>query len=294
MNSHNEKRMSQYLLGQLPEHEQAEIESQYMADDSFFEELLAIENDLRDAYARGELSKPDREAFEQRLLMAPHQKQKQEFAQALRQYLAESDRRAHLISTPVAKWRSLLRKVGMKSRLVLVPVVSVTVMLLIVGSWWLSKRGLQYSQSRKGPGVGTPTASPPKGHGAEAPTRGIPPTGGAEAGTIAIVLAGGSVRGVEGELPTLVIPADVSRVRVEARFEGNYPRYQVLLDTVEGSRVWSRRDLEAQAFPGGKRIFLDVSSNLLPPDDYFLTVRGLPATGNPKTLAEYTFRVVKR
>ena len=47
MSSDQEKRMAQYLLGQLPEEDQAELERRYLADDSLFEELLAIEDDLR-------------------------------------------------------------------------------------------------------------------------------------------------------------------------------------------------------------------------------------------------------
>ena len=60
--------MQQYLLGRLPEEEEAELERRYLADDALFEELLAIEDDLRDAYVRGELSMPDHDAFQQRLL----------------------------------------------------------------------------------------------------------------------------------------------------------------------------------------------------------------------------------
>ena len=47
--------MQQYLLGRLPEEAEAELERRYLADDALFEELLAIEDDLRDAYVRGEL-----------------------------------------------------------------------------------------------------------------------------------------------------------------------------------------------------------------------------------------------
>jgi anti-sigma factor RsiW len=79
--------MTQYLLGQLTEEEQAELEGAYLADDVLFEELAAAENDLRDAYARGELSTPDREAFEQRLLTTSGQQSEQEFARTLGSYL---------------------------------------------------------------------------------------------------------------------------------------------------------------------------------------------------------------
>jgi hypothetical protein len=76
--------------------------------------------------------------------------------------------------------------------------------------------------------------------------------------------------------------------------EVDYPRYEAVLQTVESKRIWSKGDLEAQAFPGGKRVLLYISSSLFPPGDYILTLRGLPSSGTPETLAEYAFRIGKR
>ena len=94
----------------------------------------------------------------------------------------------------------------------------------------------------------------------------------------------------EGSKP-LVIPPDVSQVQLEARVEVSYPRYEAVLQTAESKRIWSKGDLEAQAFPGGKRVLFYISSSLLPPGDYILTLRGLPTAGSPETVAEYSFRV---
>ena len=66
-----------------------------------------------------------------------------------------------------------------------------------------------------------------------------------------------------------MIPPGVSRVRLEARMEVNYPHYEAVLQTAESKRIWSKGDLEAQAFPGGKRILLYLSSSLLPPATTF-------------------------
>jgi hypothetical protein len=277
------KRMAQYLLGQLPEEEQAELERQYLADDTLFEELLSIEDDLRDSYARGELSSTDREAFEQRLLTAAYQKGEQEFARTLCRCLSETGRRIGPLAGLVAKWKALLRSLGTQPRMVLVPALSVTILVLI-GSWWLGRRSVQPSQLPPAP---PQTASP----GAAAPTAGEQEL---EARTIAVVLSRGLVRGNEEGSKRLVIPPEVSQVRLEARVEVNYPRYEAVLQTAESKRIWSKGDLEAQAFPGGKKILLYLSSSLLPPGDYILTLRGLPTAGSPETVAEYAFRIGKR
>jgi hypothetical protein len=108
------------------------------------------------------------------------------------------------------------------------------------------------------------------------------------------VLSRSLVRGNQEVAKPLVIPPEVSQVRLEARVEVNYPRYEAVLQTAESKRIWSKGDLQAQAFPGGKRILFYLSSSLLPPGDYILTVHGLPTTGSPETVAEYAFRVGKR
>ena len=279
--------MAQYLLGQLPEEEQAELERRYLADDTLFEELLAIEDDLRDAYVRGELSRPDREAFEQRLLTAPSQRQEQEFARTLCRYLGETGSRVGPLAQLVAKWKSLLRALGAQPRMVLVPALSATILLLMVGGWWLGRRSAQPLQLPPAP---TQAAS------GRAPDAAVPTKGEQEpeARTMAVVLSRGLVRGNDEQSKPLVIPPEVSQVRLEARVEVDYPRYEAVLQTAESKRIWSKGDLEAQAFPGGKRILLYLSSSLLPPGDYILTVRGLPTAGSPETVAEYPFRIGKR
>ena len=298
MGSDQEQRMAQYLLGQLSEEEQAELDRRYLADNALFEELLAIEDDLRDAYARGELSGPDREAFERRLLVLPRQKEKQEFARLLLRGLPEVDTSARTLHQPAAKRRSLLRVLRASPRTILAPALSAALLIVIVGGWWLARR-LQLLRtprqaiSQGSPGVVPPTAGRLPGQGPEAQAPNRPPGQLREEKTFAFVLTPGLLRG-GGESKPLVIPPEADRVRLEARFEGQYPRYQAVIETVEGRQVASEGNLQAETFPGGLRIFLEISSSLLVPGDYILIVRGVPATGRIETVAEYTFRIGKR
>jgi hypothetical protein len=291
MDPDQEKQMVQYLLGQLSEQEQAELERQYLVDDALFEALLAIEGELRDTYARGMLSRADRQAFEQRLLILPHQKEKQKFAQTLRQYLAQEGTPAGALAHVIAKWNSLLRILGAQPRTVLIPVLSVTLVVLVGGSWWLVRKGMQ--SSRNAPAT-TSTASAPPGQAPEPQLQTSTHAPEQEAGTVAFVLTPGLIRGGVQESRPLVIPAGVSRVRLETRFDGDYSSYEAVLQTAEDKRIWSEGNLNAEIFPGGKRVFLDLSTSLLPPGDYILTLRGLTVSGRPETVAEYAFRVDKR
>jgi hypothetical protein len=278
MDSDQEKRMVEYLLGKLSQDEQADLEAQYLADDSFFEEVLAVEDDLRDAYARGELSIEDRRAFEQRLLASAQQIEKQEFAGSLRQYIVGASFHSRRLESRVAKWKLRFRHLATRHRMVLIPALSATVLLLVAAGWWLA-----YRSGR--PPTLTPVATTPQPHG---------PLQKQEPEVVAFMLTPGSVRGSEPGLASLVIPPTVSRVRLEARFEGDYPEYEAVLQTAEDKRVLTARNLKAQASRGGKSIFIDISSTLLSPGDYILILKGVPAAGTPETAAEYAFRVAKR
>lgn len=271
--------MVKYLLRQLPEQEQVEFEARYLSDDACFEELLATEDELRDAYARAELSGRDRDAFEQRLLATPRQRQTQEFARLLQQNVAEvsaasADRR----ESRVAKWKSRFWHVATHHRIILLPALSATFLLLVATGWWLGYRSGRLP-------ISAPVGTTPHTQG---------PLQQQEPKVVAFVLTPGSVRGSEPGLASLVIPPTASHVRLEARFEGDYPECEAVLQTAENKHVWTAKNLKPQASAGAKSIFIDISSSLLSPRDYILTLRAVTAMGTPETIAEYAFRVARR
>jgi len=57
-------KLRRYLLGALSEDETAELEGLYFASDELFEELLAEEDDLVDAYVSGELTPDEMSRFD--------------------------------------------------------------------------------------------------------------------------------------------------------------------------------------------------------------------------------------
>jgi hypothetical protein len=76
----SEKLMIRYLLGDVPEDEQIRIEERFFTDDEYFEQLLALEDDLIDDYVNGELTDREREQFEEYFLASPTRRQRVEFA----------------------------------------------------------------------------------------------------------------------------------------------------------------------------------------------------------------------
>ena len=77
-----------YLLGELPEAEQAELEQRYFTDDALFERLMAVEDELINRYARNESSDEERQRMETYFLMSQARRKRLMFTQALMRYLA--------------------------------------------------------------------------------------------------------------------------------------------------------------------------------------------------------------
>src|SRR5690348_10746896 len=68
--------MSRYLLGELPEEEQIRMEERFFSDDELYQQLLALEDELKYEYAQGGLSAEQRRAFEKRFLQTAEDRRK--------------------------------------------------------------------------------------------------------------------------------------------------------------------------------------------------------------------------
>jgi hypothetical protein len=64
--------MYRYLLGRCTAQERRDLESAYLRDARLFDQLIALENSIVDAYRRGELSADDRADIEKHLLTHRH------------------------------------------------------------------------------------------------------------------------------------------------------------------------------------------------------------------------------
>lgn len=52
MEATNEQSITRFLLGELPEDERQNIEERFFADNSFYEQVLAVQEELADDYVR--------------------------------------------------------------------------------------------------------------------------------------------------------------------------------------------------------------------------------------------------
>jgi hypothetical protein len=77
-----DKILVRYLLDDLTEAERQEIEERFFQDDSFFEEITALEDELHYEYRQNHLDKKESATFERKFLQTPQDKAKAAFAGA--------------------------------------------------------------------------------------------------------------------------------------------------------------------------------------------------------------------
>src|SRR6516165_6072717 len=90
----DEMLLVKYLLGNLTEEEQVQVEDRAFSDPDYLAALEAAEADLIDNYVRGDLSESERRSFERLFLTSSQRRSKVEFARSLASVTAESKRTA--------------------------------------------------------------------------------------------------------------------------------------------------------------------------------------------------------
>src|SRR5262252_6743331 len=75
--------LKRYLLGDLPEEQQVEIEERSFQDQGYVKLIEEVEVDLIDEYVRGGLNDRERRQFEARFFASAERRRKVEFAKNL-------------------------------------------------------------------------------------------------------------------------------------------------------------------------------------------------------------------
>lgn len=326
--------MSRYLLGDLSEAEQTTLEDEYFADDEIFGQMLAVEDDLIDAYVHGELPAAEREQFERRFLTTPQRRARVEFARCL---LRDT---AVVTASPAAGqargswWQSLLGVLRAQTPAAQFAFTAAALVLALGGSWLLvglrqrsaleQAGGVAQQQSEQAPQPQVAAQRAPseqltekspdgrteaaRSEQALAQRQSRPDSPAANRGArprelakqpsrpsiASFVLTPGLVRG-SGESHNLNIAPGTGLVRLQLILaEDDYQSYRAALQTAEGDEVWRRGALKAQPTKSGRAVVLRLPSSLLSRRDYILLLRGVSAAGTVEDVGDYAFRVVKK
>jgi len=306
----NKELAKRFLLGSLSEAERAKIEDGFLAQDDFYQELLIAEDDLIDAYVRGELPASDRALFEQRTLTSSQLRERVEFTQTLFDSISTKAVVVPARTTvdSISWWQSLAAAFTIRHPALGFGFAAALVVIVLGGLWFVAEKlrtrpAPEQAQIIQPPSVvprelptpgGTP--EPQQLTGDEVKPVRTPvaePTERTAPVFAAFTLTPGLVRGGGGAEP-LVLRAVVTDIRLRLTLEGeSYEKHRATISTPEGTRVWSGQLSNGSSIKSSQ-LTLSLPARLFKNGDYVLDLSGANAPGKWESVADYSFRIVKR
>lgn len=319
----NERLIARYLLGDLPEEQQVEIEDRAFVDKEYLALVTEVENDLIDEYVRRELSGTDRGKFERRFLASAERRKRVEFASALARVPVAMER------TVVAQraqwtWRDSLYAffVGLNPA---VKFAIIGVMLAsVMGSVWLFSETMRLrgqlarlqsqdearenqlqqqvkAEHRRNEELNAQLAQEKQQREqSDESLRQLSET--ADETTPAprpviasLTLLPGLSRG-GSEKSSLRLADDTRLVRLQIGIDPDepYKTFAVDLRTSSGRQVWTRENLTARTRSRARAITLTLPASALKPGDYELRLSARHEGGATEDIGFYYFNVTKR
>ena len=266
----NNERIKSYLLGQIPEEAESQIETRLLTDREFYDEFSIIEDELVDQYLTGALSASDRESFESHFVSSSERQQKVRFARALKKRVSvaveepspaeEVSRESSEPTKRVSTWRSLSIFPFGK------PLVSyglaAAVIIVMVGSALLLTRYLQ------SPGV--------------------------NGKVLAIELIPTPATRGGSEVKQFIVTPDIESVRLQLDLlENEYQSYEALLRDSSLRTVTTAKNLKPQVIAGVPAVLVDVEADQLSTGNYRVHLSGTTADGGSESVATFSFAIRK-
>ena len=297
-----------YLLGDLPEEAQVQVEDRAFSDPEYLRLIEAVEADLIDSYVQGEMSLPERQQFESRFLASPQRQKKVEFARALARVAGESkpvlaSAQAERAPTARYSWREALAQILRgRSPAFQFAMAAIILILAVVASWEVvqtvrlhgdmnqleAERRLQQQREQ----VLQQQINQEHARAEELAAQ-MQQQGGHPAVASLMLLPG--IARTQGSLPELVIPgpAQLASIQIQLEPRDVYPRFRAELRNRSGDEILTRANLRAQRSSTGRAVVLEVPASALNPGDYELALKGV--SGEEMTdIGYYNFSVRKK
>ena len=316
----SEKLITRYLLGELPEEQQVEIEDFAFQDPEYLATITAVENDLIDEYVRGEMPETVRRKFEERFLGSAERRKRVEFAKALTQVTSEYALKEKSAVAPVSvSWRDSLDAFFRSLNPVAKFAMAAIVLVLLVGGAWLvtetlslrsrltalqaenqSRQSLEQQvelQRRRNEELTAQlNQEKQQREQSEESLRQLSETPDPAPRSLiaSLTLLPGLSRG-GGDKPSLSIAPDVRLVRLQIGIdpEEQYKTFAVDLRSIAGRQVWTRENLTARTRRGARSIGVTIPATALKPGDYELKLTGVTEGGAAEDVGYYYFDVRK-
>lgn len=317
-----EKKITAYLLGELPEEEQLQLEQQYFSNAAMFEQFLAEEEDLIYAYVYNELSPQQRQHFEKHFLQTPNQKERVKIAQAVVNYLAQRQVKKQK-NKPW--WRSVLELFRTQSFLFQLSFAMAALVLIALSGLLLLEMIRLRTQVAQLQAQHQPASRPqpdPKlqeqiaNEHARAEQlaeqlrreqeqrtqlerelqsrKNQPNTTPPISDVVSFFLPPVTVRG-GGNLPKLTIPTGTTTVQLTLGLltQENYTSFQARIFTDEPTQIWTKSGLKGKGTGERKTVTLNVPAKTFNSGDYLIQLIGVSPTGESEELGDYPLTVQK-
>lgn len=290
-----------YVLGEASPEECSGLEDNYFADADLFEELVAAENDLVDAYARGQLADADRRKFEKHFLVTPERRQRVEFAKALLGHIApeageiQQEKTNSLTSRPPLAALNRWSAAQLATLVFLAAIVAWSVLMTIqnfrlqkevarlqteIGRLQEIQRTLQQQMQtfeasisgREGGGQIQEKANP----------------------SVAILTLNPGIPRGNGPDNSIAISSEIRSVRLQLVVEDHgYTKFNATVETANGSEVWQAQNLIVQTRRETK-VNLTLPAKVLADGDYIVNLTTVGSNGRTESINSYVFRVIRR
>ena len=250
--------LKRFLLGAVPEEQAERLDELSISDDHVATRLQDVENDLVDAFVRGELSGETEQRFKAQYLSTPERRNRIAVAEAL-----------------LARQRS-----GTRVRRGLAPwaiAASVLLVVLAVGYLGLGRRQ-------------TPAPLPVR------VTRTVTPDTSTVAERIPItasILLAPPTRGSRPIESVDVTSADSLVMTLQLESD-DFPSYRVLLRDLAANKIVCQEEHSSSILNGKPSVSVRCPAASLEDHNYSAELAGLPASGEPEMISGYTFRVIRK
>lgn len=322
----NETVIARYLLGELSEEQQIEIEDRAFADKKYLASITSVENDLIDEYVRNELSGAERQRFEKKFLASAERRKRVEFARALTGVISEQTVPKKIFVNETKSWSwwdSIYAFINGLTPAAKMAFVS-TVPLLLIGAGYLSletlrlrreltelraaqqsqqnsqQQALELERHRNEELNAQLNQEKQQREQTDESLRELSEAGDAvnpapRPVIASLTLLPGLSRGGDNK-PSLVLPDDARLVRLQIGIdpEEPYKNFNIELLTLAGRQVWTREKLNARNRRGARAVGLTIPATALKSGEYELRLRGVTESGAAEDVGFYYFNVRKR
>ena len=328
----NDELIVGYLLGDLPEEKQSEVEDRAFQDKQYLQEILAAESDLIDEYVRGELSDSARQQFESRFLASAERRRKLEFARALANVAPEfaaTEKSIRPAGDPApAGWpitlAAFLRGLNPAARFSL----AAAALIIVIGGSWLAAESLrlraelselraeQQSREREQQALQQQIADEQarredlsarlqsEREQRERSQQLIAElqreleesaTRPSQPAVVSLSLWPGITRS-GGARPKLTLPQAAQRVRIQIGVEpeDEYQSFRAEVRAPGGQPIWAEDNLSARRVRAGRAVILNLPASVLKAGDYELVLKGVTDKGITEDIAYHYFIVLKK